>query len=200
VHPVPGDEEYEIPGAAAYFAYFGARAGAAGAGFHSFDVGTWHVIALNSECLAVACAPGSEQDAFLRADLAAHPAACTLAYWHGARFTSGPSNQAVETDPFWRALYAARADVVLGAHSHNYERFAPQTPDRAADPAAGIREFVAGTGGHSVQPATAMPRPNSEVRATAFGVLVLTLRPGAYDWRFVADSGAVLDQGSGACH
>jgi acid phosphatase type 7 len=200
-HPVPGDEEYEIPGARGYFAYFGPSAGATGAGYYSFDVGAWHLIALNSECDAVACGAGSAQEAWLRADLAAHPNRCTLAYWHRPRFTSGPASQATETDAFWRDLYAAGAELVLGGHNHNYERFAPQSPDREPDPAAGIRQFVAGTGGESLDPFGAGLRANSEARiAGVFGVLLLRLRPDGYDWRFVSISGAVLDAGSAPCH
>jgi acid phosphatase type 7 len=199
-HPVPGDEEYEVPGAPEYYKYFGAVAGEAGAGYYSFDVGAWHLIALNSECDAVACGAGSAQEAWLRADLATS-SRCTLAYWHRPRFTSGVGSQATETDAFWRDLYAAGADVVLGGHHHQYERFAPQTPDRKPDPAAGIRQFVAGTGGESLDRFQDDVRPNSEARiAGVFGVLLLTLRADRYDWRFVSVSGAVLDAGSAPCH
>jgi hypothetical protein len=200
-HPVPGDEEYEVPGGRGYYDYFGPSAGAAGAGYYSFDLGAWHLIALNSECAAVACGAGSAQEAWLRADLAAHPNRCTLAYWHRPRFTSGPASQATATDAFWRDLYAAGAELVLGGHNHNYERFAPQSPDREPDPASGIRQFVAGTGGESLDPFGAELRRNSEARvAGAFGALLLTLRPDGYDWRFVSMSGAVLDAGSAPCH
>jgi hypothetical protein len=96
--------------------------------------------------------------------LATHPTPCTLAYWHAPRFTSGTPNQATGTSAFWDNLYAAGADLVLGGNSHIYERFAPQTPDRAADPAHGIREFVVGTGGKDLQPFGTIIRPNSEVR------------------------------------
>jgi hypothetical protein len=200
VHPAAGDEEYETPGAAGYFAYFGASAGRPGAGYYSFDLGAWHFVALNSECRVVACQAFSAQEAWLRADLAAHPNRCTLAYWHRPRFTSGGS-QAPETDAFWRDLHAAGADLVLGGHRHQYERFAPQTPDRQPDPATGIRQFVVGTGGESLAPFDTDVRPNSEVRiAGRFGVLLLTLGADSYAWRFVADSGAVLDAGAERCH
>jgi hypothetical protein len=200
-HPVPGDEEYEAPGARGYYDYFGPSAGAAGTGYYSFDVGAWHLIALNSECDTVACGAGSAQEAWLRADLAAHPTRCTLAYWHRPRFTSGPASQATDADAFWRDLYAAGAELVLGGHNHNYERFAPQTPDHKPDPITGIRQFVAGTGGESLDPFGADVRPNSEVRiAGVFGVLLLTLGLDGYDWRFVSISGAVLDSGSAPCH
>ena len=198
--PVPGDDEYETPGAAGYFDYFGARAGERGRGYYSFDLGAWHLIALNSACAHVSCAAGSPQEEWLRLDLAAHPGACTLAYWHASRFESGPPPQATDTGPFWDDLHAAGADVVLGANAHLYERFAPQDPSRAPDPSGGIRQFVVGTGGRSLHAFTTV-RANSEVRiAAVFGVLALTLRPGGYDWRFVSVSGAVLDAGAAPCH
>jgi acid phosphatase type 7 len=198
-HPVPGNHEYETAGGAGYFAYFGARAGPPGAGYYSFDLGTWHVIALSTECQAVACAPGVAQEAWLRADLAAHPSRCTLAYWHRPRSASGGS-QAPETDAFWRDLHTAGAELVLSGHAHQYERFAAQTADGAPDPSGGIRQFVVGTGGDSLTPFGAEIRPNSEVRIGVFGVLLLTLRAGRYDWRFLSASGAVLDAGSEPCH
>jgi acid phosphatase type 7 len=195
-----GNREYGTPGAAGYFAYFGASAGRPGAGWYSFDLGAWHLIALNSECREVACEAGSAQEAWLRADLAAHPNRCTLASWHRPRFTSGGS-QAAATDAFWRDLYAAGAEVVLGGHRHQYERFTPQTPDREPDPATGIRQFVVGTGGDDFAPFEPDARPNSEVRIPdTFGVLLLTLRPDGYAWRFVSESGAILDTGEEACH
>jgi acid phosphatase type 7 len=200
-HPVAGDEEYESTGAGGYYGYFGRGAGPPGLGYYSFDVGAWHLVALNSECDVVACDAGSAQAQWLRADLAAQPRRCTLAYWHRPRFTSGIAAQATETDAFWRDLYAAGADVILAGHNHNYERFAPQTPDRTPDPVTGIRQFVAGTGGESLAPFSSDVRPNSEVRiAGVAGVLLLTLRADGYDWRFVAASGAVLDAGSAPCH
>jgi acid phosphatase type 7 len=200
-HPVPGDEEYTAPGPASYYGYFGGRAGDPAAGYYSFDVGSWHVVALNSACAQVSCAAGSAQETWLRADLAAHRTQCTLAYWHSPRFTSGTPAQATATAPFWDDLYTAGADLVLGANSHTYERFAPQTPDRAGDPARGIREFVVGTGGKDHQ-AFSTIRPNSERRDdTTFGVLALTLRPTGYDWRFVPENdGEFTDSGSGNCH
>jgi acid phosphatase type 7 len=200
-HPVPGNHEYETPGAAGYFAYFGARAGPPDRGYYSFDVGSWHLIALNSNCEQVPCGKGSPQEAWLRADLAAHPSRCTLAYWHAARFASGQASDAPETAAFWEDLYAAGADVVLGAHNHHYERFAPQTPAAVADPQAGIRQFVVGTGGASLHPLVGAVRPNSEVRIVdTFGILSLALHADRYEWRFLAESGATLDAGASACH
>ncbi len=151
--PVPGNHDYGTTRAAGYYAYFGSRAGDASRGYYSFDIGTWHLIALNSNCGAVGgCDESSPQGRWLSADLAANPNACTLAYWHHPRFSSGPHGNDNTYDGFWRILFAAGADVVLVGHDHLYERFAPQNPDARGDDARGIREFVVGTGGRSLYP------------------------------------------------
>ena len=209
-HPVPGNHEYQASNgtdcdgsgtASGYFRYFGAAAGDPADGYYSYDVGTWHLIALNSNCPAVGgCSARSPEEQWLRADLAAHAAQCTLAYFHYPRFSS--SGDIKGSSAFWVDLYAAGADVVLSAHKHNYERFAPQDPNGSADPNRGIREFVVGTGGKSYQGFKSTPDPNSEVRdAGVFGVLELTLHPGRYDWQFVPVAGkSFFDSGSTSCH
>ena len=197
--PAPGNHEYYSAGAAPYYAYFGVLAGDSGKGYYSYTVGTWHIISLNSNIPAT---PGSPQEQWLRADLAGHPARCTLAYWHHPRFSSGSEHGSTPAiQPLWQALYDAGADVVVSGHEHDYERFAPQTAAGALDTARGIREFVAGTGGMSHY-AFGPPIANSEVRDnTTFGVLQLTLKPGGYDWRFIpVAGGAFSDAGSGSCH
>jgi hypothetical protein len=201
-YPVPGNHEYGTSGAAGYYAYFGARAGDPAKGYYSFDIGAWHLIALNSNCSAIGgCGASSLQVKWLHADLASHRSACTLAYWHHPRFSSGIHGDDNAYDAFWRALYAAGADLVLVGHDHDYERFAPQTPGAEADPARGIREFVVGTGGRSVYPFL-FARPNSQVRHSGtFGVLGLTLHPRGYDWRFEGVAGSTFsDSGSDMCH
>lgn len=200
--PSVGNHEYLTGGAAGYFAYFGAAAGDPAKGYYAFDLPGWRVFALNSNCAAVGgCGAGSPQEQWLRADLAAHPGVCTLAYWHHPRFSSGAHNNDALTDAFWRALYDYGADVVLNGHDHDYERFHRQTPDETLDPALGIRAFVVGTGGKNQTPFATL-RPTSAARSTGvFGVLKLTLRPGAYDWEFVSASGGTfVDQGSTLCH
>ena len=200
--PAVGNHDYLTAGAGPYFNYFGAAAGPRGKGWYSYDVGAWHVIVLNSNCDRVACQAGSEQERWLRADLVAHPAQCTLAYWHHARFVSDTNHgNSPAVGAFWDALYQYGADVVLSAHAHVYERFAPQTPGGAADPARGLREFVVGTGGESHY-GFAAPQPNSQARnATTFGVLRLTLHAGSYDWRFLPAGGlGFSDAGRGWCH
>ena len=202
LRPAPGNHEYQTPGAAGYFDYFGAAAGDRSRGYYSFDLGTWHRVALNSNCSDVGgCGPGSPQLRWLADDLAAHPRACTLAYWHHPRFSSGQHGDDPTYDAFWQVLYQAGADVILNGHDHDYERFAPQKPSAQADPEHGIREFVAGTGGRETRP-FAPVRPNSEARnAEDLGVLKLRLRTDGYDWEFLPAAGGIFkDQGSGACH
>lgn len=197
LYPVPGDEEYQTNSEGkAYFSYFGMAAGQPGEGYYSFNLGSWHIIALNSN---VPRGPGSPQERWLRADLESNRSSCTLAFWHRPRFSSGGNGNGPSVTALWRALYDYHADVVLSASDHDYERFAPQTPDgmTAVD---GIREFVVGTGGASH--GSAGPRAaNSEVfDNNTFGLLRLDLHDGTYDWRFVPEPGKRFsDSGHGAC-
>lgn len=200
--PAIGNHEYETKGAAGYFDYFGKAAGPRGKGWYSYDAGPWHVIVLNSNCDDVRCDKGSEQERWLRADLAANKKRCTLAYWHHARFVSDSVHgNHSDLTRFWEALYDYGAEVVLSGHAHVYERFAPQTPWGKADPDHGIRQFVVGTGGSSLYRFRS-PRPNSEVRnANTFGVLKLTLHEGGYHWKFIPRAGKNFrDSGRGSCH
>jgi len=212
VEPVVGNHEYltsggtgcdaSNAGAAGYFRYFGARAGDPTKGYYSYDIGTWHLIALNSNCSMVGgCGPTTPQGKWLAADLAAHPNTCTLAYWHQPLFSSG-GRGSTTYQKFWTPLYNAGADVVLSAHDHLYERFAPQTPAGVADPALGIREFVVGTGGANHTSFVKPYAANSEARnSTTFGVLELTLHPASYDWVFTPEKGySYTDHGSTSCH
>ncbi|MDQ3756765.1 MAG: metallophosphoesterase [Actinomycetota bacterium] len=203
LRPAPGNHEFHTSGAKGYFGFFGEPAGESGKGWHSFDVGAWHVVALNSNCAAVGgCGAGSEQGRWLRADLAASSARCTLAYWHHPRFSSGSVHGSeVAVDGMWRVLAEAGADVVLAGHEHVYERFAPLDAQGRVDAVAGIRSFVVGTGGRSHYGFRA-PLVGSEVRdATSFGVLELTLSADSYRWRFVpVAGGSFTNEGEGACH
>ena len=198
--PAIGNHEYGTKGAAGYFAYFGAIA-APPKGYYSFDLGDWHLISLNSNCGIVSCAAGSPQETFLRTDLAAHKNTCTLAYWHHPRFSSGGHGNDNSTAPLFADLYAAGADLVLVGHDHDYERFAPQTPDARPDPAFGVREFVVGTGGRSHYNTFAV-KPNSQIRnSDTYGVLRLILHPTSYDWRFFPEAGKTFtDAGTTNCH
>ena len=193
--PVPGNHEYDTGSPTAYFDYFGANAGAPGVGFYSYDLGNWHVVALNSN---IAVGARSAQAAWLRSDLSANASRCTIAYWHFPLFSSSKHGNNEQMRDLWRILYDAGADIVLAAHDHVYERFAPQDGDGNADPAAGIREFVVGTGGAPPYPFVDV-KPNSEVRLSENGVLRLALKAGTYDWTFIPVNGAG-DAGSGTCH
>jgi acid phosphatase type 7 len=202
--PSPGNHEYRTSGASGYFGYFGSAAGDPQKGYYSYDLGQWHVVVLNSNdlCRYVSCAAGSAQAEWLRADLASNPAQCTLAYFHHPLFTSGNYSPGFsEVKPLWDVLYSGGAEVVLNGHDHLYERFAPQSPSGAPDPARGIREFVVGTGGASHYGISTV-QPNSQVRNTGtFGVLKLTLHPTSYDWQFVPEAGkSFTDSGSTSCH
>jgi Bacterial Ig domain/Calcineurin-like phosphoesterase len=200
--PAPGNHDYRTLGAEPYYAYFGELAGPPGLGYYSYDLGAWHIVSLNSNCMFVSCAEGSPQEQWLRADLATHPAACTLAYWHHPRFSSGRTPQLEDTAPFWDALYEAGAELVLTGHDHIYERFAPQTPNGDSSSAYGIREFIVGTGGFSHSGLQPVPLANSELRNNdAFGVLELALEPAGYSWTFLSVPGGTLaDSGTGTCH
>jgi len=210
-NPAVGNHEYltsggtgcnsSNAGAAGYYRYFGAAAGDPSKGYYSYDIGAWHMIALNSNCgHAGGCSSSTPQGQWLRQDLAAHTNVCTLAYWHTPLFSSGGRD-----DPnyktFWDALYEHNADLVLVAHDHTYERFAPQTPAGARDDVRGIREFVVGTGGAN-HTSFVTVAANSEVRNDAtYGVLRLALHPMSYDWQFVPEAGKTFtDSGTTSCH
>lgn len=196
--PVPGDKEYLVSGAAPYYAYFGSAAGDPAKGYYSFDLGGWHVIVLNS---SISTSASSAQVSWLKADLQANAKPCTMALWHYPLFSSGASGPRTSMQPLWDALYQYGADLVLNGHYAIYERFAPQTPTGAADPARGIREFTVGTGGQNSN-SLVSTAANSEVRAKGvYGVLKLTLLPNGYTWAYVQSAGASLsDAGSTACH
>jgi hypothetical protein len=193
----PGNHEYETPHAAGYLRYFGKRAHPFGRTYFSRNVRGWHIVSLDSN---IARGAHSKQVRWLRRDLRGASQDCVLALWHHPLFTSGTTHGHDPTQRgFWRALYRARADVILNGHEHNYERFAKQRPsgERARH---GIREWVVGTGGATPYP-FGRPARNSQRRVTGvFGVLELTLHRHAYAWRFVAVGGKVLDRGRAACN
>jgi hypothetical protein len=208
--PAPGNHDYAVTGARGYFDYFAGVGrqtsevtGSRTEGWYSFNLGTWHLISLNSNCAAVGgCGANSRQVAWLRSDLQAfRGTTCTLAYWHHPRFGSGQSRDDRTYLAFWDVLYEAGVDVVLVGHNHSYERFAPQTPLGQLDRTRGIRQFVVGTGGHSFQPIGDL-LPNSEIsNNSTFGVLRLRLRPSSYEWKFEGIAGSSFtDTGGDTCH
>lgn len=194
LRPAPGNHEYETPNVSGYFSYFGEAAGEPGEGWYSYDLGSWHVISLNSNCDEVdGCGPGSPQLAWLVADLAAHPSNCAVAYWHHPRYSSGHHGSDSLMEPFWQALAEGGADLVLEGHDHDYERMAPVD---------GIRSFVVGTGGRSLYDWRGPPGPFTELRDdSSYGLLAFELTDGAYRWQFVPIAGDSLgDVGSDTCH
>jgi acid phosphatase type 7 len=205
-HPVPGHKEYldAMSGrpAGGYFAYFKSAAGRPGRGWYSFDIGRWHVVALNSECDEVGgCTGRSPQLRWLRADLAANRHRCTLAYWNRPRFSSGQHGGQTTLAAFWHELYAGRVDVVLNGRAYDYERFAPQDPLGRRDAARGIRQFVVGTGGRHLEQFEKVQRNSEQRSAASYGVLQLTLRPDRYEWRFLPTTpDGFTDAGAARCH
>lgn len=196
IRPVPGNHDYE-QSSDAYYNYFGAAAGLFGKGYYSYNLGAWHLIALNTE---IGTAQDAPQIQWLKADLATTSQSCALVYWHEPRFSSGPHGNWIGHQQLWQLLYDAKVDIVLNGHDHDYERFAPQTASGQADPVHGIREFVVGTGGAPLYQFVSV-QPNSELRSdTTFGLLRLTLFEKKYHWEFIGVDGTVIDSGDGSCH
>src|SRR5262249_19158800 len=195
-YPTTGNHEYHTTDAAGYFSYFGRRAPAP---YYSYNLGTWHLIAIGAMA-GVPAGGGSAEEKWLKADLAAHRNRCVLAYWHEPRWSAGSvhGNDA-SSGALWRDLYAAHADIIINGHEHNYQRYAPLNPSGAPAP-NGIREFVVGTGGwghYDFTTTTPMPRVRNN---TDYGVLKLTLHRGSYDWKFVPVAGGTFtDSGSALC-
>lgn len=195
-HPVPGNHDYHTTGAAGYFKYFGYRAHRANGGYYSFDIGAWHVVAVNSGTGVVSRA----QRVWIKRDLRRNRSRCELAFWHHPRWSSG-ADHGSDSDmaALWTVLYRAGVDVVLNGHDHGYERFAPLRPSGAVATRTGIREFVVGTGGADLY-SFDTPITGSQKRIEKHGVLKLTLHTKGYSWAFVRTGGAVLDHGSDGCH
>ena len=205
-YPTVGNHEYySTASASGYFGYFGAGRvsyDASTKGYYSYNLGQWHMVALNSMCEQVGgCGATSPMVEWLEKDLVANPRTCTLAYFHHPLFSSGSTSGGnSKMKPSWEVLYAAKADVVLNGHVHNYERFAPQTPSGVADAERGIREFVIGTGGYSLNSFKTTVANSQERNANAYGVLKLTLHPSSYDWKFVPVAGQTYtDSGTDSC-
>ena len=206
-YPAPGNHDYHVAGAEGYFDYWISKdrpTGPRGGGYYSWDLGSWHLISLNSNCDDVACEEGSPQNDFLERDLANTNQRCVLAYWHHPLFNSGETHgdsMPSGAEAFWEDLLSAGADIVLNGHEHNYQRYGRQDEAGRAM-SSGIREFVVGTGGKSLYGLLDEKDPNFETgNATDFGVLMLHLGDDSYSWEFVAVSGAVLDSGGPVpCH
>ena len=200
--PVVGNHEYLTEDAAGYFEYFRSAAGNPSRGYYSYDLDGWHLIALNSTCSRVGgCDAGSPQYEWLKADLAASKAGCTLAYWHVPRFASGHYTNDSDYQPFWQLLFDDGAEIVLNGHDHNYQRYAPMTPTGTKNENQGIREFIVGTGGKNHTAVDSSGTNREAAEDGTYGVLQLTLGKGSYEWRFVPETrGGFTDSGSTPCH
>lgn len=200
IKPVPGNHEYYTPGAAGYYQYFGAAAHPENNGYYSYKIGSWHIIALNSNCAEIGgCDTQSPQYKWLAQDLATNGKKCTLAYWHHPRFSSGEHGDNPISKDFWKLLYDKKADVILNGHDHIYERFELTDPSGAAR-YNGMMQFTVGTGGKNLTGYKKL-RGNSAFRQNStFGVLSLTLSPSSYNYKFVDIAGVSSDAGTQACN
>ncbi|MFZ0180972.1 MAG: chitobiase/beta-hexosaminidase C-terminal domain-containing protein [Candidatus Dormiibacterota bacterium] len=215
-HPVPGDNDYglELPAGggtdcpatngAGYFQYFGAAAGDPTKGYYSYNLGTWHVIALNTaqcDTTPAFCAAGSAQDLWLQNDLSHDTSVCTLAYYKDPRFSSTAGGGDDNFQQIWQDLYNGGTDVVLNAGSHWYERFEPLNASGVSDTTYGMQEFVVGTGGNGLDtPATQLPT-SQVLNNTTHGIIKMTLHNGSYSWNFINNGESTFtDSGSGNCH
>ncbi len=180
-----------------------------GEGYYSYDLGSWHIVALNSNCDKVGgCEASSPQGQWLQRNLANHPAQCTLAYFHHPLYATANGTNTLNVKPLWDTLYAKGADVILSGHAHRYELHAPMTPEGLVDPTNGIRQFVVGTGGEPggsvIDPNQVPPGVLEKVIIDKFGVIKVDLDAGSYSWAVIAvdgtANGTVMDSGSEQCH
>jgi hypothetical protein len=199
-----------------------------GDGWYSYNLGAWHLISLNIECETQ---PGgctgswfAQELAWLKQDLAANHSACTLAYWHQPSYSAADS-LAVPEGPtalaFWQLLYEYGADLVLNGHDHLYARYRPLDPSGNYDPRKGIREFIVGTGGETLDAVVASNSSTADAGAQFnaanleaasgefWGVMSLTLDPHGYKWDFesalkdpaqTTGGPTYSDKGAGTCH
>lgn len=201
--PTPGNHEYQTSGASGYFDYFngaGAQNGPAGdrtRGYYSFDVGDWHFVALNTRSGSTI---SSTQLAWLEQDLAANAKPCTAAYFHHPLVSRGNYTGYSSVKPLYDRLYAAKADLVLVGHDHNYQRYAKMTPSQTAA-SNGLLQVVVGTGGRDLYSTLGTHSLLRASQGHTWGVLKLTLTSGGYSGQFVPVAGRTwTDSFSGTCN
>lgn len=196
--PTPGNHDYRTPGASGYFGFFeifAAQPGAKPTGYYAFKHGDWLVIALNS---LLAVEPDAVQTRWLEALLEERSTECMLAIWHHPLRSSAfhgylPWDEGRDTRAFWDVLLRHGVDVVLNGHDHVYERFA-ELDARGRPDDAGIRQFTVGTGGAELHPIVRQRAGSEFLTNETYGVLVLMLRRGQYEWAFVGVDGVVHDR------
>jgi hypothetical protein len=178
--------------------------------YYSYDLGAWHIVALNDSCLEGVTPNCDEaaQEQWLKDDLSAHMNQCTLVASHEPRWSSDSIHgNRPQFGTFWNIFYQYGVDLVLNGSAHDYERFAPQDPLGKLDSSYGIREIVAGTGGDFTYD-VGTRQPTSQVYASdSYGVLKVTLHANSYDWQFIPvadgkdpDGGSSTDSGTTSCH
>ena len=200
--PVPGNHDYNTANAAGYYGYYGDKAGDPNKGYYSYNLGTWHVVVVNSNCAAIGgCQTGSVQELWLRSDLKASQNQCQIVMWHHPRFSSGAVHGNADfMQDIWKAVTDNNVELVLNGHEHTYERFAPMNAAGAAD-SSGTTEILVGSGGISHY-ALGAKKPNSVVaNSDTYGVLKLELLASSYNFKFLPEPGKPLtDSGTGNCH
>lgn len=194
--PVPGNHEYRTSGASGYYRYF--RNQQPGApGYYAFNVGSWRIYALNSNCSIIDCA---QEDAWLERDMAANPRACSALTMHHPLYSSGYEHgDSAEGQRFWRTALKHDADVVLAGHDHDYERFQPMDADGQVTD-AGMTSFVVGTGGKSLYPTRGLRDGSVVFDNHRAGVMAMHLGTGAFGWHYQTIDGKTIDEGTADCH
>lgn len=206
--PAVGNQEYKVQDARPYVAWFGDQTHSDTNFYYSYDIGSWHVIVLNSNCTTIAggCGPASPQVQWLRDDLAATNGRCIAAYWHHPRWSSGIHGSDNRTGFIVQELLNKKADIMLSGHEADYQRF--PLLDAAGNPSPdGIRQFVVGTGGQVMYPPIrrpgAIPQKDPAAESSNFtesGFLELTLFQDHYDFAYRGMNDVVTDSGSQTCH
>jgi acid phosphatase type 7 len=202
IRPSIGNHDYQSARGAAYYRYFGSRAGPAFKGYYSFDIGDWHAVVLNSEIVEAGMKGEREsQEAWLKKDLDEHRKLCTLAYFHRPLFSSGAHGDSPSMRGLWDIMSAGGVDLVINGHEHHYERFLPQTPLGVVDSARGITQIIAGTGGGPLTGIRSRIAGSSAAQIQGhWGVLILTLGSSEYRSSFLETGGVAWDPSGGKCH
>jgi acid phosphatase type 7 len=199
--PTPGNHEY-LPGTGSphfYFRYFAHQLpDQHGGRYYAYNVGTWRLYSLNCE---IACGATSRQARWLRRDLATRGSGRhKLAYLHRPRYSCGSHGSSTLPTALWNRLLAARTDIVLAGHDHNYQRYPRMNADNRRT-RRGIMSFVVGTGGGPLYPISGNEPTQGCARAryvqsSRHGVLRLRLGATGFRWTFVTPGGRVPDSGA----